>query len=141
MANPQNLYAWAAGYDVAQGSLIVVTSVTASGDNMPFYAPTCRGNFNPGVAKTRTDGLDFYGGWNLSAFEWAALSWNQYAYIYNTILAGAYSGPVTLYMRLGFDAYSRMDAVLHLPPQALTDGKFFAPKKIVCRVTRLRAAA
>lgn len=141
MANPQNLYAWAAGYDVAQNSLTVISNVTASGDYMPFRPPVCRGNFNPGAGKTRTDSLDFYGGFNFTAFEWAALTWNQYAYIYTTILNSQYSGPTTLYLRLGFDAYARKNAVLHLPPQASTDGKFFAPKRVVCRITRLEDAA
>jgi hypothetical protein len=137
MSQPQNLYAWAAGYNVALNSLIVITSVTASGDNKPFPPPVCRGNYNPGQLKTRTDSLDFYGGFNVTSFDWAALTWNQYAYIYTTILSGNYSGPVTLLLRVGFDAYVRQNAVLHLPPQALTDGKFFAPKKVSCRVTRL----
>lgn len=141
MTQPQDLYAWAAGYDVPFISLTKVTSVTASGDNQPFAAPTCRGYFDPGNPKKRTNSITFFSGYNLTGWYWAAMSWNQYAYIYNTILSGAYSGPITIYTRLGFDAYSRMDAVLDLPPQATVDGKFYAPRKILCPLTRLRTAA
>ena len=141
MSNPQNLYAWAAGYDVALNSLTQVTSVIASGDTRAFPAPQCRGTFDAGVRKPRTNSVDFFQGYNSISWIWAALTWNQYAYIYNTILGGAYSGPVTLYTRLGFDAYSRIDGVFHLPEQNETDGKYFAPKKVVCPVTRIKAAA
>lgn len=139
--NPQTLYAWAPGYDVALGSLIRITSVTASGDQKPFPAPQCQGFFDPGDRSAITNGLDFFSGYNSTALYFAALTWNQYAYIYNTILSGAFSGPVTLFLRLGFDAYTRKNAVLHLPTQVETDAKFYSPKKVTCPVTRLRNAA
>lgn len=141
MTQPQDLYAWAAGFNVAQNSLTTVISVVASGDTRPFPAPVARGYYDPGQRRSRTDGLDFFSGFNNLSWFWAALTWNQYAYIYNTILGGAYSGPVTIYTRLGFDAYTRMNAIAHLPKQVETDGKFFAPKKVELKMSRLVASS
>lgn len=141
----QNLYAIAAGYDVALVSLIRLTSVIATGDTMPFRAPSARGYYEQGKELTTLDGIAFYGGYALTGWFWAAMSWPQYVYLYSTILGGSFSGPVTIYTRLGplgsADTYYRMNAVLTLPQITAIDGKFYAPRKILASLTRLRTAA
>ena len=99
--NDQNLYAIAAGYDVSIGSLVRLTSVTASPDTHPFMAPSARGFYDSGKERVRLNGVHFYGGYSLTGWSWAAMSWAQYCYLLNTPLAGAFSAPVTIYTRLG----------------------------------------
>lgn len=142
MATAQNLYAWATGYDIALLSLTTITTITASGDALPFKEPACRGYYDPGSDRVRTDGISIFPGYGFSKLVWAAMTWNQYQYIYTTLLGNAYSGPVTVLMRVNAaDAYSRMDAVFWLPPPIKTDGKWYAPKKVECELRRLRTAA
>lgn len=135
--NLSNLYAYGVGYNVAQNSLTQWTNVTASGDNRPFPAPQCLGWFDVGQREVRADALDLFNGYSQTTLFWAALTWNQYWYIYNTVLGGAFSGLTTQYIRPGQDAYARYNAVMHLPKQVETDGKFFAPKNVKCTLTKL----
>lgn len=135
--NDQKLYAVGTGYNVAQNSLTRWTSIKASGDLNPFPAPQCLGFFDVGQRYVRGDALDGFNGYQTTSLFWAALTWNQYWYIYNTILSAAYSGFTTQYIRIGFDTFVRCNAVMHLPKQVETDGKFFAPKRVKCDLTKV----
>lgn len=141
----QSLYAIAAGYDIALGSLIRLTSVIATGDLYPFRAPAARGYYEQGKEQTTLDGIACYGAYSLTGWFWAAMSYPQYCYLYNTPLAGSFSNEVTILTRLGplgsADTYYRMNAVMTLPQLTAIDGKFYAPKKVLASLTRLRTAA
>ncbi len=135
----QNLYAVAANYNVAQNSLTRWTSIKANGDVNPFPAPQCLGFFDIGSRYIRADASAGFNGYQMTSLFWAALTWNQYWYIYTTILGNAYSGFTTQYIRVGFDAFVRCNAVMHLPKQVETDGKFFAPKRVKCDLLKVVA--
>jgi hypothetical protein len=135
--NPQDLYAAKNGYNAAQNSLTRWTTVRVTGDNKYFPAPQCLGFFDPGPAYIRADALKGFNGYEKTALFWAALTWNQYWYIYNTVLGGAYSAFTTQYIRVGFDAYARCNAVMNLPKQVEVDGKFFAPKRVLCDLVKM----
>jgi hypothetical protein len=85
----------------------------------------------------RANALRGTNGYEATALFWAALTWNQYWYIYNTILNGAYDAFTTQYIRVGFDAYARCNTVMWLPKQVETDGKFFAPKRVLCPLVKI----
>lgn len=137
--NDQRLYAYGTGYNVALNSLTRWTSVTVSGDNRPFFAPQCLPFFDIGERYVRADALDGFNGYSVTALFWAAMTWNQYWYIYNTVLGGAYSAFTTQYIRPGFDAYARYNAVMRLPKQVETDAKNNMPKNVRCDLIKLVA--
>lgn len=137
--NRQDLYAYGTGYNASLVSLTRWTSVLVSGDERTFNAPQCLGFFDIGERYPRADALDGFNGYQTTALFWAAMTWNQYWYIYNTVLGSAYSAFTTQYIRIGQDAYARCNAVMHLPKQVETDGKFFAPKRVKCDLTKVIA--
>jgi hypothetical protein len=101
----------AAGYNNT-GGLAAWESLTPSGD-IPFIAPVVFGSFLFGQEHTNTDGTFFYGGYSSSKPLFGYVTQRQGFYIYNTILSGNWSGPVTAEMRtVDPDTYNIYNCIL-----------------------------
>ena len=137
----QTSYAVGAGYNVPLISLYTLTKVTVSPDTRPFFAPLGRGFYDPGSPKYRTNAMVFDSGFSAITWQFDILTFAQYWWLYNTILSGARSGPVTAYTRVGNNPFTRMNTVMILPRLTEQDASIQVIKKAKVKLARLRTAS
>ncbi len=110
-------YQIATGYNAA-GSLTNVEALTGTDGNL-FLVVSGWASFDPGSPRTGSDRLlDFLG---FPTTRWLSniLYVGQYKYLYNTILSGAYSGPVTIRTTTNFvGIYANYNAEMKIPVPA-----------------------
>ena len=109
-------YRIAANHGVALGSLTNIENITPSSDRAFFY-PKGSPFYNVGNIKIRGDGKGYTSGFASIEWECAVLTRAQYLYLKTTYCAGGYSGFVTIYTRTGGTAYTRYNAVIHVPKE------------------------
>ncbi len=123
-------YKIGAGYNLPDGSLVNIETITPAGDTA-FYPPVSYGLYNPGDFKDRQDGITYLSGFASTQWIWTGspggrITKAQARYLQDTYCAGGYSGTVTINSQTDNPGtYGRFNAVMKLPklPDA---GKNFA---------------
>jgi hypothetical protein len=122
-----DLYALAAGYNVAQGSLALITSITPGGDeafSMPLVWPL----YNPGETKARLSGTLYSSGYASIEWRFGRLTFLQWDYLSSTYCSGGLSGLVTVYTTLNNKStYVRRNAIMTLkkPNELTSEGYWY----------------
>lgn len=104
-------YAIAAGYNNAAGLQRIETITDGTGK--AFRSVRVNG-YAPGEARVRANGTIGLVGFPTVRWFCGGITWAQYAYLRDNILAGAYSGPVTIRTRLDDNDYYNCNAILTL---------------------------
>lgn len=104
-----------AGHNLPLGSLANIETIQPTGD-VNFYPPESYGNYDPGVAKYRTDAHVAFSGFNKTVWRWRGkITRKQARYLQDTYCGGGYSGDVTIYTELDNPGtYVRCNAVMNL---------------------------
>lgn len=115
MANTQQ-EAIAAGWNVALGSLVTLTSITPAGDEA-FGGVESTPLYDPGIVKIDGNGNVFLQGYATAKWKLTRLTYLQWYYAYVNWGINSMSGPVTIYTPLWSQngTYTRMNAILTLP--------------------------
>lgn len=131
-------YRIAANNNVALNSLVNIESITPTSD-IPFFAPSAYFHSTPGTRRARLNGQGYRAGFPAVDWVFGAMTQRQYDYlISNFCTTGAYSGPVTIYTKVGRLSYARYNAVIDVP-ETEGSGEYYAFKAIRIRFTRLVA--
>lgn len=128
----------AAGWNVALVSLVPITSITPTNDEV-FGGPKSTGLYDPGVSKVAGDGNIFLLGYAAAQWLFSRLTWLQWYYASATWCAGGLSGPVTILTPLNSQngTYTRMNAILTLPKPSDLRSEY-RYQEAVWKFTRLR---
>lgn len=132
------LYALAAGYDVALISLVRITAISVAGEK--FAGPRAIALYDNGEEKITTDGLVTDEGYPNVTWEFGFLFYEQLTYLSSTYCAGGRSGKVTIYTTLGGVSYVRMNAIMKLSKPKQYRAKLWYEEAAV-EFVRLRPAA
>lgn len=135
---PLQDYRIAAGHDVALGSLVNIETIKPTGDTY-FYLLQAIGNYSPGNANVRGDGLYSFNGKPYTVWYFPIMTRAQLSYIRTTYCAGGWSGYVTIYSTAGDTTYARYNADLLVSFYTVMDGKFFANRGVQMSMTGLVA--
>lgn len=133
-------YKLAAGFDVALGSMIDITTITPSGDE-PFSDPKVLPLYIDGIVKIRGDGLVTTQGFAAQPWFWTRMTYKQYYYLRTTYCSNGLSGPVTVMVNVGANTtLTRMNAIMILstPKDIKSEFRF---QDVLVMFTRLKVAA
>lgn len=126
------------GWDVAFGSLTVLTSIVVSGQ--PIFGPEVIPHYSPGIYKFQGNGLVKTLGYQTVQWMFGILTYAQYAYLSTTYCGGGFSGKVTVWTNLGTPTYVRVNAIMVLPDQKNLQALNWYKKSAV-DLTRIQPAA
>ena len=105
-------YAIYPGYNNAALLIPIETMQDASG---VFFKPVVgHPALIDGLGRIGGDGIEYLDGYPSTRWS-SVMYWTGYLYLYTTVLAGAYSGPVTMRTRVRSSTYANYNAVLKIP--------------------------
>lgn len=133
------LYAIAAGSNIALNSLVNIESITPNGDTYHFFPLKAIGFYSPGNSNVRGDGLLAFNGFPSVIWYFDVVTRLQLSYARSTWCSGGWSGLVTIYTTTGDTTYARYNANLLISLYDTMDGKFYAIKGMQMAMTRLVA--
>jgi hypothetical protein len=128
------------GWDVAQDSLTLLTSILPTGDSMKLVGPEVVPHFNPGLIKITGNGFVKTTGYKSVKWVEGILTYLGYAYLSATYCNNGLSGPVTVYTNLGTPTYVRVNAIMILDaPDSYQAENWY--KRAPVHITRIRPAS
>jgi hypothetical protein len=130
----------AAGFDVALGSLVDITTITPTSDE-PFADPKELPLYDDGILKIRGDGLVTTQGFATVVWMFTRATYAQYRWLRTQYCSNGLSGPVTILTRLGGStSTTRMNAIMVLPKPSEVKSEF-RYQQLNVRFTRLKVPA
>lgn len=123
MTMADELYAIAAGYNVALGSLVLISSINP-GDGDTYDPPKGLPLFDDGQVEARLDGHLSTQGYNEVTLFFTRLSYLQYSYWKSTYCNGGLSGEVTVLLTLGSSSFVRKNSIMHIKKPKELDSEY-----------------
>jgi len=138
MAISDQLDAIGVGWNVAQMSLTLLTSISVGGQKI--FGPKVIPQYNPGLIKFKGTGLVKTIGYKSVKWMFGVLYYDQWAYFSSTYCDNGLSGKVTVYTNLGTSTYVRLNGIMVLPsPDTMQSNNWYVKAPVM--ITRLQPAS
>ncbi len=138
MTIADQLDAIGAGWNVAEMSLTLLTSISVGGQKV--FGPQVIPHYNPGLIKFKGTGLVKTLGYKSVRWLEGILTYDQWAYFSSTYCDNGLSGKVTVLTNLGTSSYVRLNAIMVLPvPDTMQAKNWYTAAPIM--LTRLVPAS